>query len=137
MRPGKGPRAACQAQRRGTAGHGARRPRGVGARRTVVESHMMDLEGQVALVTGASRGIGRSIALALGDRGATLVGTATTEAGAQTITAYLAEARIRGKGAQLDVPTATSIQLLLAAIDQAHAPGSVLVTNPGIPPANP
>jgi len=93
---------------------------------------MMDLEGQVALVTGASRGIGRSIALALGDRGATVVGTATTEAGAQIITAYLAEARIQGKGAQLDVRIAANIELLVAAIEQAHGAVSVLVNNAGI-----
>src|SRR5712692_8070905 len=132
MRPGKGARAAYQAHRRRTAGHGARRPCGAGAGRTVVESRMMDLEGQVALVTGASRGIGRSIAVALGDRGATVVGTATTEAGARTITAYLAEAQVQGKGAQLDVRIATSIEILVAAIEQAHGMVSVLVNNVGI-----
>src|SRR5882757_8321786 len=93
---------------------------------------MMDLKGQVALVTGASRGIGRSIALALGERGATVVGTATSEAGAQTITAYLALAGIQGKGAQLDVRIATSIETLVSRIEQAHGTVSVLVNNAGI-----
>jgi 3-oxoacyl-[acyl-carrier protein] reductase len=93
---------------------------------------MMDLKGQVALVTGASRGIGRSIALALGERGATVVGTATSEAGAQTITAYLAQAGIQGKGAQLDVRIATSIETLVSRIEQAHGTVSVLVNNAGI-----
>src|SRR5467141_1631534 len=93
---------------------------------------MMDLDSQVALVTGAARGIGRSIALALGERGATVVGTATTEAGAQIITAYLAEARIQGKGAQLDVRIATSIETLVSRIEEAHGTVSVLVNNAGI-----
>ena len=69
---------------------------------------MMSLQGQVALVTGASRGIGRAIALALGRHGATVVGTATTEAGAQAITAAFEAAGIKGEGRVLDVARAAT-----------------------------
>jgi len=93
---------------------------------------MMDLVGQVALVTGASRGIGRSIAVMLGGRGATVVGTATTDSGAQSITAYLSEAQIRGNGAQLDVRITANVERLMAEIEQAHGAVSILVNNAGI-----
>lgn len=92
----------------------------------------MELEGQVALVTGASRGIGKAIALTLGGRGATVVGTATTEAGAQAISAQFAEARVQGKGARLDVRDAASIEPLVAEIERAYGSISILVNNAGI-----
>jgi hypothetical protein len=69
------------------------------------------LRDEVALVTGASRGIGRAIADRLGQAGATVVGTATTEAGASAISARLAEAGVRGRGAVLDVRDAAASEI--------------------------
>jgi 3-oxoacyl-[acyl-carrier protein] reductase len=90
------------------------------------------LARQVALVTGATRGIGRAIAAALGRDGATVVGTATTDAGAATISAYLAEAGIAGDGIRLDVTDAAAVDAALAAIESRHGPVLVLVNNAGI-----
>jgi 3-oxoacyl-[acyl-carrier protein] reductase len=90
------------------------------------------LAGQVALVTGATRGIGRAIASALGRDGATVVGTATTDAGAATISAYFSEAGIAGEGIRLDVTDAAAVDAALAAIESRHGPVLVLVNNAGI-----
>ncbi|MBL8482235.1 MAG: 3-oxoacyl-ACP reductase FabG [Rhodocyclaceae bacterium] len=93
---------------------------------------MNDLEAQVALVTGASRGIGRAIALELGRRGAIVVGTATSEAGAQDIHAALEQAGIRGRGAMLNVTDAAACEALLADIEKSYGSVLILVNNAGI-----
>ena len=90
------------------------------------------LNGQIALVTGASRGIGRAIALDLGKNGATVLGTATTEAGAQSISDYLKEAGVTGQGYALDVNDASQIDAVLEKIRGAYGEISILVNNAGI-----
>lgn len=90
------------------------------------------LQNQVALVTGASRGIGQAIALKLGKQGATVVGTATTEAGAETISRYLNQAGIKGAGMVLNVTNSVQIQDILAAIPEQFGEITILVNNAGI-----
>ena len=90
------------------------------------------LEGEVALVTGASRGIGQAIALALGKMGATVVGTATSDKGADAITAYLAEQGIQGQGMALNVTDVDSISQVLAAVTETTGAPSILINNAGI-----
>ncbi len=92
----------------------------------------MSLEGKVALVTGASRGIGKAIALQLGRQGATVVGTATSAGGAEAIGAYLAEAGIKGAGLVLDVCSDESVAEVFERIQADFAAPQVLVNNAGI-----
>jgi 3-oxoacyl-[acyl-carrier protein] reductase len=90
------------------------------------------LAQEVALVTGASRGIGRAIAEQLARAGATVVGTATTEAGAQAIGAHLSGLGARGRGVAFDVREAAATEALIEAVARDYGPLSVLVNNAGI-----
>lgn len=90
------------------------------------------LQGQVALVTGASRGIGRAIALELGRHGAVVVGTATTEAGTEEIGKGFAVAGIRGAGMTLNVNDPDEAENTVAAVQQQFGGISILVNNAGI-----
>ncbi|GAB3525269.1 3-oxoacyl-ACP reductase [Photobacterium proteolyticum] len=89
----------------------------------------MSLQGKVALVTGASRGIGRAIAEILVERGATVIGTATSESGAEAISAYLGD---NGKGLALNVTSPESIEAVLKEIKAQYGDVDILVNNAGI-----
>lgn len=92
----------------------------------------MSLAGKVALVTGASRGIGKAIALQLGQQGAVVIGTATSAGGADNISHYLNEAGIQGKGLVLDVCSDASVAETLATIQADFGAPLILVNNAGI-----
>ncbi len=90
------------------------------------------LENKIALVTGASRGIGQAIALQLGDQGMIVVGTATTQSGAETISQYLDKTNIRGMGIALDVNDAAQINNTIQTIREQLGEITILVNNAGI-----
>jgi 3-oxoacyl-[acyl-carrier protein] reductase len=90
------------------------------------------LNDEIALVTGASRGIGKAIALALGELGAIVVGTATSEKGADAITQYLKENNIKGQGLMLNVTDQTSVDQAIDTITGTFGAPSILVNNAGI-----
>jgi 3-oxoacyl-[acyl-carrier protein] reductase len=90
------------------------------------------IDNDVALVTGASRGIGKTVALALGELGATVIGTATSESGAAAISDYLKEAGIKGEGMALNVTEQESIDAVMKQIKDGYATPTILVNNAGI-----
>lgn len=89
-------------------------------------------QGKVALVTGASRGIGRAIAHALGNEGATVIGTATTDEGAEKITQGLKDANITGSGVKLNVAHSDSIQTAISWIKEKYGMPAILVNNAAV-----
>jgi 3-oxoacyl-[acyl-carrier protein] reductase len=93
---------------------------------------MMNLNDKVALVTGASRGIGAAIAEQLGKAGAIVIGTATSTSGAEKISARFAEVGIRGAGKVLNVTDADSVATLLKEVGDEFGAPAILVNNAGI-----
>lgn len=87
---------------------------------------------KIALITGASRGIGKASALALGQKGMFVIGTATTEPGAEVITAFLRKEGVRGKGLVADVSDADSVTALLEEIAKLVGLPVVVVNNAGV-----
>jgi len=90
------------------------------------------LNGQIVLVTGASRGIGNAIALTLGGAGATVIGTATSEEGADNISKIFSESNILGKGMKLNVTDNDQVTSVLKAVTDEYGAVDVLINNAGI-----
>ncbi|KOR31229.1 3-ketoacyl-ACP reductase [Achromatium sp. WMS2] len=91
-----------------------------------------ELTSRIALVTGASRGIGRAITTALAQAGATVIGTATTPAGAASITEYLQSQGLNGQGKVLNVADPSSVTTLMQDIETQFGPPTILVNNAAI-----
>ena len=90
------------------------------------------LTGKVALVTGASRGIGQAIAFALGRAGAMVIGTATTQPGADKITQAFQDANIQGYGMCLDVSSSASVTEFITAMKERAGNVNILINNAAI-----
>ncbi len=90
------------------------------------------LSGQIALITGASRGIGQACAIELGRQGATVIGTATSDSGAQAITQYLAGGQIKGVGIKLNVNDSAEIETAMTTVRGQFGEVAILVNNAGI-----
>lgn len=90
------------------------------------------LKHEIVLVTGATRGIGRAIALSLAKAGATVIGTATTEEGAASISGYLAAQHFSGRGMVLDVAKPESVEQVVTAVTKEFGSPTILVNNAGI-----
>jgi len=93
---------------------------------------MSDLSEKIVLVTGASRGIGQAIALSLGNAGATVIGTATSENGADAISATLKDNGVAGKGLALNVTNNEQIAEVMKSITDTYGAVDILVNNAGI-----
>lgn len=93
---------------------------------------MSSLQGKIALVTGATRGIGKAIAISLAEKGAYVIGTATSSEGAQAISNYLEQANLLGEGKILDVTSKDAVENLMAQLSDDDKLPSILVNNAGI-----